>query len=614
MLGVVALINCQYALDFDLITDDIYHRAVLIGSDKLPESLNELDKIPGPSGELKTALFGQFDFMRQHNVERLIDKGILPWWTYRKLNCAFFRPVSSFTHWLDYRLFPDSPKLMHLHNLLWFSVGIIVLTILYRKLMIPVWLAGIATLMFLLDDNHFVPILLIAARNSTISWVFGLIVLLCHHQWRSKNSVIFAVASQVFLVIALLSSEAGIAVAAYLFAYAVSIEQSTWKKKLLSLAPATVVIIAWRVIYNALGYGFVGGGVYVDPVNEPLLYLMSVFERAPILLMGVLGWQPADLHLVFSDSSRIIMMSISVLFLLFAFIIFWPLLKNNKLARFFTIGMVLSVLPFCATMPASRNSLYPCIGAMGLVALFLHWLITKAKTLPKSRTWKTGAWLLCAIFILSHIIHGGLAHIFGPRVFMQAFIDLQATMDLGPEKPVEGKKVIFLSSAAPLFASFSPMLNAYREYPQPEQVFVLAAGFESIEVTREDSNALRLKAPNGNLLRLCREMDFHYANMMTIIGDILRPVRFKFEAGEVISNDEFSVQVVSVDDQGMPSEILLTFNSSLDDSDYYGVYFDWRKWRYENFSMPPIGQTKVLEGVINPTLKQKLRFLLTPRE
>src|SRR5687767_4342080 len=39
-----------------------------------------------------------------------------PWWASPDLKLSLFRPVSGFTHYLDYQLWPDSPLLMHLHS------------------------------------------------------------------------------------------------------------------------------------------------------------------------------------------------------------------------------------------------------------------------------------------------------------------------------------------------------------------------------------------------------------------------------------------------------------------------------------------------------------------
>lgn len=38
-----------------------------------------------------------------------MDLGLLPWWTFKELKAAFWRPLTVLTHWLDFRLWPSSP-------------------------------------------------------------------------------------------------------------------------------------------------------------------------------------------------------------------------------------------------------------------------------------------------------------------------------------------------------------------------------------------------------------------------------------------------------------------------------------------------------------------------
>ncbi|HTQ79883.1 MAG TPA: hypothetical protein VMM92_07800, partial [Thermoanaerobaculia bacterium] len=89
---------------------------------------------------------------------RLRDRGILPWWSAPDLKLAFCRPLSAASLWLDYQLFPGSPALMHAESLLWFAALIAVLTLLYRRLLVPLWVAGLAALLYAVDSTHAVPV------------------------------------------------------------------------------------------------------------------------------------------------------------------------------------------------------------------------------------------------------------------------------------------------------------------------------------------------------------------------------------------------------------------------------------------------------------------------
>jgi len=55
-----------------------------------------------------------------------IEHGWAPWWSYDRLLLRMFRPFGIATHWLDFQLWPGSAFLMHLHNLLWLALLVLV--------------------------------------------------------------------------------------------------------------------------------------------------------------------------------------------------------------------------------------------------------------------------------------------------------------------------------------------------------------------------------------------------------------------------------------------------------------------------------------------------------
>ena len=139
------------ALKTGLVADDLMQRSVELRPSQLPARMHETGN-PADSGSLSTVLFDLFGLNRNPQSMALMKNyGTLPWWTPDDLKLSLCRPVAAFTHWLDYRLFPDSPALMHAHNIAWFAVVVFLLTIVYRKLMGAGWAAGLAALLFLLD-------------------------------------------------------------------------------------------------------------------------------------------------------------------------------------------------------------------------------------------------------------------------------------------------------------------------------------------------------------------------------------------------------------------------------------------------------------------------------
>ena len=175
-LAIGAIVVMLPALKLGLIADDLPQRAVELRPDQLPLRMQETGN-PADSGSFSTVLFDLFGFSRNPQCLALMKNyGTLPWWTPDDLRLSLCRPVAALTHWLDYRLFPDSPVLMHAENIAWFAAVVFVLTMVYRKLMGTGWAAGLAALLFLLDGNTYFPVAFVANRGYFLGAFFRPVV------------------------------------------------------------------------------------------------------------------------------------------------------------------------------------------------------------------------------------------------------------------------------------------------------------------------------------------------------------------------------------------------------------------------------------------------------
>jgi hypothetical protein len=195
----------------------------------------------------------------------LIAHGDMPWWTLPTARVAFWRPLSALTHWLDHQLWPELPTMMHAHSLFWLAGVVAASAVLYRRLMGNTPVAGLAAALYALDAAHGFGAAWLANRNGLCAALFGALALLAHHRWRQGGGRGAMWRSCLWLACGLLSAEAAVATLAYLAAYALCLESGPRRARLLSLAPALLIVGAWRVLHRALGYGS-WGTAYVDPL------------------------------------------------------------------------------------------------------------------------------------------------------------------------------------------------------------------------------------------------------------------------------------------------------------------------------------------------------------
>lgn len=414
---VLAIVIMTPALKVGWVIDDLLHRPLLLDSTRLNDDFIQLYSMPTESGQLYFAINNLYSFVRPEvNLSKHRNQGFIPWWTNEKLRLSFWRPITSFTLWLDYQLFPDSAPLMYAHSIAWFAAVVLLVTILYRRLIGPVWIAVLAGLLYALDENYYLPVMVMAARNVLLALVFGILAFFAHRRWRRDNSSSALAAALCCFALSLLSSEAGITTLIYIFAYALVLDNGTWRKRAQSLAPYVIIVVMWRIIYNILGHGTYGNEYYLDPVREPLHYMLAVFQRGPILLLGQLGGIPSIIFYYLSDSAKVAGWLVAVGFITFIVIIFLPLLRKNRMARFWFLGMMLSVLPISAVSPMNRNLFFVGIGAMALVAQFTGGLFSKESWVPKSRIWRVPTWALCVALLVIHIGVAGIARVRMPGI------------------------------------------------------------------------------------------------------------------------------------------------------------------------------------------------------
>src|SRR6185436_4269008 len=105
---------------------------------------------------------------------------------------SLYRPVSAATHQLDAWLWPDSAFLQHAHSLAWAFALVLAVTALYRCVMGVTTVAGLAALLYAVDQAHGFAIGWIANRNAIVCAVFGVLALLAHVRARADGRRVFA--------------------------------------------------------------------------------------------------------------------------------------------------------------------------------------------------------------------------------------------------------------------------------------------------------------------------------------------------------------------------------------------------------------------------------------
>ena len=579
-LGALACVVTAPALRIGLLLDDYIHKASLLP----PPHLQVLKRTP----------FDLFFFVNEHSA---ISSGFLPWWASPELRVAFFRPLTGLTHALDAALWPDQPHWMHLHSLLWLAATVVVAAQLYRRLSAPTlapWVGGLAGLAFALDDARAVPAAWIADRYALVAGVFALAALLVYDRWRREGWKPGGWLAPLFLGLGLLAGESALACFAYLLSHAICLDPASPRKRLLALAPTAMVGLVWGITYKLLGCGTSHSAMYIDPGHHPLAYGRAVVARAPVLLMGQLGFPPSDLSSTASGPVAQGLWFFAVAGLMVFAILLWPLLRRERLARFWALGMLLSVLPLCAAPPSDRLLLQVGLGGMGLVALFIA---TAFGELGRSQPilWRGLARPLAGALLVLHLV---LAPLLSLKII--AFLDGAGALSrriaasFPADSQLTSQTAIVLHPPCIYFPGLAEVIHALEGQPTPARIFTLASSIYPLSVQRTDAYTLVVRPEGGFLMRPGSGPPGRRLPKISpligwqIIDWIYRNADEPFPSHPFL-RDGIRLEILGQTDDARPAAVSFRFPSPLEDPRWRWIR--WQEGAFVAFQPPPVGES-----------------------
>lgn len=568
MICGLALLLALPALTVGWLGDDHFIRLCILGSDAYPE-------IFASPWDIYEVWDGDPDRTMQ-----MIDHGVFtPWWTWKDIQCNFCRPASVLTHLLDYQLWPDSPAFMHAQSVCWYVLIVLTATLLYRRFLGVTVAAGLAALCFAFDDTHGFAVGYMAGRNVLLYIFFGLLALVTHDSWRRQSWRPGAWIGPVLFILSLLSHEAGITTCAYLFAYALFIDRGPWLKRLLTLLPYGGIVIVWRIAHHLLGYGVSGIGLLVDPMHEPLRYLATILENFPIFMLAQWAFPPADVG-IFLPPRYILWLSIvGGIFTLILIWVLMPLLKRDRVARFWLVGMLLSLLPVSTSFLMDRHLFFVGFGAMGLLAQWLRLVFGDVERRPPQLLWRIPAKIFGILFVTVHLIIAPLAlplRAANPIGYTKQINQMHVPILTDPA--VENQDVIIVNPPFTLVALYLPILQELEGQPVPAHTRVLAPGYAPVTVHRTDERTLVVRP--------------EYGFLAFIMDRTVRSDSYPMAVGEKVELTGMTATVLEISDNGRLTQAEFRFDRSLEDPSLR--WFKWEKGKYTPFTPPLVGEKVIL--------------------
>jgi hypothetical protein len=493
-------------------------------------------------------------------VQRMRSIGAFAWWTSPRLSFELLRPLSSLTHRIEFRLWPNAAWAMHASSNLIYAVLVLVVAQLYRRFLPDAALAGLAALIFTVDEGHAPAVGWLASRNTVLSALFALLALAVHIRAREQRRPALHALAALCVALGLAAGEGGLMALALLFAYACVYESGSWLRRIASLAPELGVFAVWGAVYATGGYGMHGTSWYRE-LDPPLDFLLQGIADVPLWLFGLLGPSVlAPATAVPPLLSRSIALAIA-LPLLALLVRYTPASKPN---RFFALSVVCCLPALFATQPQERLLLIASFGGAGLIAGFIDAALRSRERLVR------GAGRAAAV------LHVGLA-----PLLLVATLGATAPFENGTQAMVAAvpapppREVVFVNTPCELLASwFSIILQDGPAGRLPASHHQLYAGSSALDIVRVDATTLEITPEHG-----WGRIPFER---------ILSNPRDAPRAGAEIEFTNLHVSVLQTNERHMPSRVRFRFPSRLESPER--KWLVWQGTRPMPWRPPSIGE------------------------
>lgn len=552
---IVGVLLCAPSLGNGLNLDDVLHAARMAEGEASPWEL--------------FALFG--------GDAPLFASDDMPWWRDEGMSLRLLRPLASVSHLVDHALFAGRPLWMHVHSLLWYALLIAAAGRVYRRLVPIGWACAVATLLFAVDHSHGMVVGWLAARSGLIGATLGLLGLLAHVRWRAEGWRPGAILAPAGLLLALLANEGAIGICGYLAAHAACLERGPWARRVMSLIPAGMIVVAWRACYVLGGFGAAHSGFYFDVGADPLGFVGRSLIHGAILVWSQvfvsagegLGMLPG-LYLPGALVAAVMLAAVA-----------WLLrgeLRRSPLLRFWAVGTLLCALPLGSTLPTDRQLLLIGFGVFGFAAqLWAETREAEARRAPVR--WLGRGWL---------VLHAVLSPLLlplrsvGPAQIHAVAVDATAAYVPTPPPP----RVIVLRVPSELVMLYGRAEWQLRGREFPDALLYLYAGLDALTVVRRDARTLELRPERGWLF--------------APLDRLFRGEDAGFAVGASAGEGPMRVEIVEVTDEGRPLVVRVRFDRSLEDPSM--AWFSWEASGIERFVPPEIGETRALAATHHPML------------
>jgi hypothetical protein len=542
--------------------DDYGHQIVLAG-----EGLEGIAM--GPSG--------LYDFgLAPRPGEPLFENGSFAWWTDPDWKVRFFRPLTSWSLWLDHAVFGRNAVGYHATSLILFAVLCAALFALFRALNLGLIPSLSGLLLFALEDGSAVVVGWIAHRNSLIELLFTVLALVVLA--RGRPTALRLAGSLLLAACACLAKESGVTAFALIAAWLwLRRREGTNRETRVGIALSLGSALAFVLWLAWAGYG-ANTPFYPTPWGDASLFLRRLGILAGLAPFALAAPFPLDLFYIRPELlpfGLAILVPVSLVLGVYVM----GLTRGHPARVFLALWFLLSILPQGGAPLSDRLLFGSMVGAAGLLALALEALHGTPKGLVAR--WARRL-LVASALVLSPLIL--VARNLNLNDLSARVREAIVGADVG--EPALGRREVFILQTSPAtLVGVVPSSAWFIETGDLDlRMWPMQMGVRPLRWTRTGERSFELESLGKPFLAGAFE-------------DIFRSKAATPSVGHTWRTAAFTVEAMAVDPAG-PRTIRVTCERSLDDEAMR--FLVWRDDRLSHVPPPPLGESIDFERGFRP--------------
>jgi hypothetical protein len=326
-----------------------------------------------------------------------------------------------------------------------------------------------------------------------------------------------------------------------------------------------------------------------------------MITRFPVLLISAIGMPVVDMLLAFSPKAAAELAAFSLIPLGLAVLAAYPVLKAQRTATFWLLGLLGALIPLVSGIPQSRNLGLVSLGVMGLVGLLLVDVAKMKKPSPLTTLQLFLLKIVMPVILILHFIVSPLLVISNPATTRTNAETQASAADFGSSPQMTGQHLYVINPPGAMSFMAGLFQRLFSDTPFPASINYLSSGFAPVHIERVDTRTITV-TPEGGYTPLPGPIVDQETGIVTQIGleNVYRALdgfyynpRNPMQVGQVVALSEVTVEVTKMTDDGRIAQAAFTFAHPLEDDRYVWLLWDNDTSTYESVQIPPIGETIV---------------------